>query len=153
MVCISSHIWFLCFVLLCSPAWHQQPVALLHASAQTALFDCPLDSTHTSAYASFHFTVFCFWWVIPPCFLFVVGRPTLFSVCGGTSHPVFCFWWDIPPCFLFLVGCPTLFSVCSGTFLLGTLTLSPQKGNSQHQPFSDSEFNHFGWSNYIGIFF
>ena len=34
-----------------------------------------------------------------------------------------------------------------------TLTLSPQKGNFQHQPFPGSEFNHFGWSNYIGMFF
>ena len=68
--------------------------------------------------------VFCFWWDVPPCFLFVVGHPTLFSVCSGISHPVFCLWWDIPPCvlfvvghptlFLFAVGCPTLFSICGG---------------------------------------
>ena len=123
---------------------HWIPPTLLHMLPFISLFSVSGGMSHP---------VFCLQWDVPPCFLFLVGHPTLFSVCGGTSHPVFCLRWDVPPCFLFVVGRPTMFSVCSGTFLLGTLTLSPQKGNSQHQPFPDSEFNHFGWSNYIGIFF
>ena len=104
-------------------------------------------------------------WAGPPNFISYVGLPTIFFPQCRWAHTFLSFTWASPPVLGHPTpvdkGCPTLFFSRLGwptivlyqhgaahlvlmTFLLGTLTLSPQKGNFQHQPFPGPEFNHFG---------